>query len=427
MLRPGVPLVARAETGAKPKLQAIAAARLLALPADALVALLAGAALANPALHLTFDVDDDPPPSRPRIALPAVARVDEAIIEDTSGSLHAHVATQIPLLVRDRSLLPLAHAWLEGLEPSGWVSLTPADVARRCGTDEGRAEYVLHLLQLAEPDGLFARSLRECLTLQLRAQGDLTPAMAAVLENLPLLASGDLATLAERTGILAQSLPGLIGRLRRLNPKPGAHFESGSVALAAPDYLLLRDRTAGWELRQGRWLKPTLAPANAEARHLARDLRRASSLATLVENRDQLVLRTVRHALDWQADYLEGRSPWMRPLALADLASPLGVHETSIGRIRNHVVIGDRNGALRLRDLFVPAIPTVDGPPISPAELSSRIEDARSAFAGPGSLTDEQIRQSLLQSGIAVSRRTVAKYRGSLPRRPFKGSEKVSS
>lgn len=415
MRRPNVTPLVRAEAGARTRAQTIATARLLAMPSDALVMFLAGAALENPALHLAFDLDDDPPSARPRRIVPPSARIEEATLAGAPGSLHNHVATQIPLLVRDRDLLPLAYVWLEGLEPSGWVSLAPSEVAQQYGTSEERAEYVLHLLQGAEPEGLFARSLKECLTLQLRAQGDLTPGMAALLDNLPLLASGDLGSLAETTGILPQSIPALIGRLRRLNPKPGAQFQNDSVAPAAPDYMILRDKISGWELRPGRWLKPTLSLAAPKARHLARDLRRASTLARQVDNRDRLIMRTVFQALEWQSDFLDGRHPWLRPMALADLAGPLGVHETNIGRIRNHVVIGERARAIRLRDLFAPAIPTVQGAPISPQELKSRIAAIKSELLQSETVTDEAIRTALVKSGVKVSRRTVAKYRSQLP------------
>jgi RNA polymerase sigma-54 factor len=411
MFGSSVPVQTRAEAGAKVRVQPIVAARFLAQSSSEVVSLLAEASLANPALGLTLDLDDDPPTRRPRVAMPVVSAIDAETTAYTTGSLYAHVAMQISLLVRDRSLLPLAYAWLEGLEPSGWVNLTASEVAQRCGTSEESAEYVLHLLQGAEPDGLFARSLKECLTLQLRAQGDLTPGMSAILDHLPLLASGDLNALAERTGVLAQFIPGFVGRLRRLNPKPGVQFQSDHVALAAPDYLILRDTTSGWELQPGRWLKPTLSPEAPEARRLGSDLRSAASLASMVENRNRLVLRTVQQALNWQADYLDGRRSWLRPMVLADLAGPLGVHATSIGRIRNHVVIGDRNRALRLRDLFAHAISTVDGPPISSRELKSRIDKVKSGPTGSETLSDEQIRRVLMQTGIAVSRRTVAKYR----------------
>jgi RNA polymerase sigma-54 factor len=392
----------------------MAATRLLALPSDAVAMLAAQAALENPALRLGFDLDDAPP-SRPpgqfRIALPPVARLDETTLEAGPRSLYDHVAVQIPLLVRDPGLLPIAQAWLEGLEPTGWVGLAPQDVAARCRISEDRAEYVLHLLQGAEPDGLFARSLQECLTIQLRAQGDLTPGMAAILADLPLLASGDLSALADRTGILPAALPGMVGRLRRLNPKPGAQFLGGQVALAAPDLLIERQKGGGWDMRRGRWLRPTLSPAAPGARFLAADLRRASAFAGLAEHRDRLIFTAVRHALEWQSDFVEGVKPWPRPMALADLAVPLGVHETSIGRIRNHVVIGDGARAIRLRDLFASTVVTSSGAAISPQELAARIAAVVVSAAQGRRPTDDAIRQELSRAGIAVSRRTVTKYR----------------
>ncbi|MDR5654161.1 hypothetical protein [Ruixingdingia sedimenti] len=398
-------LQTRAEAG--PRAQTIAVARLLALSAVDIAVLTAQAALENPALRVGFALEEDPPPRR--IGAPPLARLDETMAGAAPQSLHEHVARQIPLLVRDRGLLPLAHAWLEGLEPTGWVGLRADEVAARCSAGVGAAEHVLHLLQGAEPDGLFARSLRECLAIQLRARDGLTPTMQALLDHLPLLAAGDLRALADRTGIPPQDLPALIGRLRGLDPKPGAQFQNAPAILPAPDFLIERVEGAGWDLRRGRWLRPTLDIAAPPARALAADLRRAAALAALVENRDRLIWRTAVQAAGWQGDFLDGRRDWPRPMALADVARPLGVHETSVGRIRNHLVIGDGSRAIRLRDLFAPGIATAAGP-ITPRELTARI--AAIAAAPAGALTDEAIRNALLRMGITVSRRTVAKYRG---------------
>lgn len=411
------PLLARPEAGPKigPRTgpQAVAATRFLALSADAFLEVLAQEALENPALTLRLNLGEADTEARPRraFALQNLVGPERTDGVAASQSLFEHVLRQLPLLVRDPALRPLAHVWLEGLEPSGWVSLTSSEVAARVGVSPEFAESVLLLLQDAEPDGLFARDLRECLAIQLRATDELTEDMLGLLANLPLLAAGDLTRLAEILGIGSARLSALIARLRRLNPKPGASFDNGPILTRAPDFLLTYSEGSGWALQPGRWLQATLDLTSPMVGSWAAQLRRASVLAKLTENRDRLIYGAAQQAIALQAAVLNGDRRWPVPVGLADVARPLGVHETTIGRIRDHVLIGDGHRAVNLRQFFHPAIPNATGPRLTPTELTQRIREIRARPSDNGPLSDETIRRVLVGQGIAVSRRTVTKYR----------------
>lgn len=413
MLRSGMQIRSRAEAAPGASLQTIAVTRFLATSSIEILELTAQAALANPALDVAFELEPEPRmhANRHRSTIPPLARLDDAAQETQSPSLYEHVARQLPLLVRDGRLHIVAHAWLEGLEPSGWVSLAAHEVAAKCLVSVECAEHVLGLMQSAEPNGLFGRTLRECLSIQLQALDEMTPQMECLLANLPLLASGNLRKISEKTGLPDQMLPQLIARLRRLDPKPGAQFQTAHMMLPAPDFVLERIQGTGWDLRRGRWLRPTLKITDPKARKLAGDLRAAAMHVALVENRDRLIYRAAVQAVSLQSRFLDGAIDYLRPMSLADVAGRLEVHDTTIGRIRKHVVIGDGAGAILLRDLFTPAIPTADGHAISPRELSARIREIGAALTTSGRISDEAIRNELHRQGVMISRRTVTKYR----------------
>lgn len=359
----------------------------------------------SPALALSFSVT--PPKRRPWRPAAMVAS-NEALpgLVATGGSLTAHVQEQLGWLVPDRRLHPVAMAWLERLEPSGWVSATPAEVAQAAGVAETTATDILGQLQKAEPSGLFSRTLKECLAGQLEAESALTPPMQTLLDNLPLLADGALGELASLCGVDQSGIAVLIGQLRGLNPKPGADFGAAAPLPPSPYLYLYRDDNGGWELERNSFIKPTLSiDAAAQAKLTASD----RALIRSVEDRDALVFRTVRAALDHQGAFLDGQIPAPRVMTSAMLADRLGVHETTVGRIRKHLTLGTDAGQIALKDLFFRGIGQGATGPVSAPELVIRIRNIMSG--GNGRLSDREISGALAEAGLTVSRRTVATYR----------------
>jgi RNA polymerase sigma-54 factor len=413
MVRTGLEALIGTETATRSLAKTIAATRFLTMTASDISILLAKTGLSNSTLGVSFTLDDTRASDTARrspVPFP-LAGFDVEELADAPASLYEHVTRQIPLLIRDRALLPIALAWLDSLEPTGWAGASTEQIAVTCKVGENLAEHVLTQLQAAEPDGLFARNLRECLSLQLRAQAKLTAAMQLLLDNLPLLASGDLRGLVDKVGIPENELPGLIGRIRQLNPKPGTQFHSGIVVQAAPDLLLERNNDGEWELQRSSWLRPTIDLKSDTGKSLARELRAASVLSTMLSSRDLLVFRTAQQSVKFHTAYLDGLIPYPRPMSLADIARPLDVHETTIGRIRSHLTIGDGRHAIKLSSLFLSTAASSASREVSARELTSQIKNLLSSSAYLRNPSDETIRSSLQFQGIEISRRTVAKYR----------------
>jgi RNA polymerase sigma-54 factor len=385
---------------------------------DRLLALIVSRALSHPGLRLCFDIEETI--SRHRygpgqgFAAPTSFALPYRGLQSDEDSLLDHVAKQIPLLVREPAALPIAQAWLEVLEPTGWVSETVEDVSRQAKCDQNVALHVLRLLQGAEPAGLFARSLGECLENQLRAQGDLSPSMSALLANLPLLADGDMGKLASVSGIERADLPELIARLRRLNPKPGTSFDCGPVPTRAPDLVLSNTLGEGWVLRRESWLRPLLSVSTSVGRHAAREAAEARSFLRSLERRDQMVITVAQAVLAAQADFLEGRIEFPKAVTPRQIADEVALHETTVRRIRSHLLIGTSRGTLALKSLFEPAIDVGPGGLRAVSEIKSRIASMVGTEGAAIARSDREIQKALAEIGIVIARRTIAKYRATL-------------
>ena len=160
-------------------------------------------------------------------------------------SMYAYVSAQmlqLGLTPKDRVI---AQMLIETLEPSGWLGQTVEDIAARLMVDEMQVERVLIRLQDIEPAGLFARNLRECLRLQARDRGILRADFIVMLDNLALLAEGDLKRLRKLTNATPERLSEMLRQLRALDPKPGTRFSDRSNPIQPPD-LIVRRSFDGW-------------------------------------------------------------------------------------------------------------------------------------------------------------------------------------
>ncbi|RGP36366.1 RNA polymerase factor sigma-54 [Pseudotabrizicola alkalilacus] len=335
---------------------------------------------------------------------------DAERLPQSDAGLIAHVESQLSLLVRDREDRRIAQSFLLALEPSGWLSASLAEIAADAGCSVARAELVLRQLQAAEPTGLFARSLAECLTLQAEEQGCLTPAFAALLRNLPLLAAGETEALAAACACGDDMVLDMTRTLRRMNPKPGAAFAEASV-VGRPCDLILRRDDDGWLLELNAQTVPALRLESGTDTPI-HALREARALIQAVERRNATVLTIATEIITRQDAFLRGHAP-LAPLTINDLASATGLHRSTVSRATAALTLSLPNRTLGLRSLLCASAPAArqqEGPLSVQAVLDlMRALVAKEDAANP--LTDEALAKLLLPEGAALARRTVVKYR----------------
>jgi len=358
-------------------------------------------------------------PRRARAAVDARALVER--LAAPPDSLPEHLLAQLRLRgvnTRERALA----AWLIGnLERDGYLREPLDDLAARVGATLAELERALGLVQSLEPVGVGARSLAECLLLQLQAQasGDAV-AIQIVRGHLKLLATGREVEMAARLDVSMERVRAAIQAIRRLEPRPGRPFGAAAPAQAVRPELTIARLADGYavvvpeddelpSLRGDR-----AAGAGPPGEPLAKEWRRASCLIDALAQRRR-TLRLVGEAIvARQRPFLDEGPAHLRPLALAEVAEATGLHPSTVSRAVANRYVDTPHGILPLRRLFATALPRDTERELSPARVQERIRALVAAEDPRAPRTDGELTGALADEGILLARRTVAKYREAL-------------
>jgi RNA polymerase sigma-54 factor len=218
------------------------AIRLLAMSNMELTEFVAEQAERNPLL----EIETRPAPAIPvRRAAPAGGDADglQTLAEDIS--LWRHLRAQIGAMRIPPDLADMASLIADELEDDGYLRVPLEEVAQRHRLSARNAIRALATVQACEPTGVGARSLQECLALQLRDRDRLDPAMQALLANLKLAAAGRLSQLERLCGVDAEDLADMLAELRELDPRPGARFQVVTTQVAVPAVFVHRTGSGG--------------------------------------------------------------------------------------------------------------------------------------------------------------------------------------
>lgn len=339
--------------------------------------------------------------------------------QSAGPSLMAHVIAKLDALAATGRERQIAMILAEALEPSGWLGRPLAAMAADVGCSLPQIEAVLTRLQAIEPAGLFARNLAECLRLQLIETRQLDSAFDTILQNLDLLANGDmtrLARLARLAGVDDAELMRRFRIIRSLNPKPGTQFSAFAAdPVREPDLLAERLSAGGWAVSLNRSALPSVQVQKSDQGSTGA-LTAAKALERMVAARNSTLLRVGREVLQRQKLALEGGPGRLVPLTMAEVATALGLAESTISRVVAGASVDTPQGTWWLRQLFSGRVsPGQEGDAaISTAALRDRLGRLIAAERSDQPLSDHEIARLLAQSGTPVARRTVAKYRAML-------------
>jgi RNA polymerase sigma-54 factor len=340
-------------------------------------------------------------------------------------SLADHIGEQIGLILTDPGDRLIARFLTDGLNEAGYLELDLAAAADQLGAPLERVEAVLAALQTLEPTGLFARSVRECLALQLKERDRLDPLMALLLDNLDMIAGHDLAGLARRIGADREDLLDMLAELRALDPKPGRAFAAGPVEAVVPD-VFVREGPDGWLIELNADILPRVLVNRAYYASVTRKARDAGEKTFLVDclqtanwltrsldQRAQTILKVATEIVRQQDGFLHRGVAHLRPMTLKLVAEAIEMHESTVSRVTASKYIATPRGVFEMKYFFTTALGSSTGEAEHSAEaVRHRIRQLIDAESVDAILSDDTIAETLQrEQGIEVARRTVAKYR----------------
>ena len=342
-------------------------------------------------------------------------------------SLREHLASQIAIDIVDPVDRMIGLYMIEALDESGYLQADAETVAAQLNCAPGRVAAVIERLQQIDPPGIFARDLSECLAIQLRARGRLTSPMRNLLQNLDLVAMGDLNKLAKACGVSVDAAVCLIEEVKKLNPRPASAFDVSAIQPIVPD-LIMRSHHGGWLIELNNETLPRVLVDNQYYSRISRSAAKkedreyisecyqsANWLVKSLHQRATTIIKVASEIVRQQEAFFAKGVQGLRPLILRDIASAVDMHESTVSRVTSNKYIATPRGIYELKYFFSQAIGGGEGSTVHSAEsVRHRIKKLIDQEAPDAVLSDDMLVEVLQTEGIDIARRTVAKYRESM-------------
>ena len=348
--------------------------------------------------------------------------IGEAIIDaiNADGMLTVGVETLA------NALNGVTDATVNGSESTPEVP-TVAELEDSVEVDE--VEAVLKRIQQFDPTGVGARSLSECLRLQLDALDTDVPyrevARSLVVDHMDALGARDFLALKRRCKLDEETLTEAIRVIQSLNPRPGSAVSEMEPEYIVPDVLVKRVK--------GRWnveLNPETTPKLRINDGYAKLIRRADSsrdntflkdnlqearwFMKSLQSRHETLLKVATKIVEHQRGFLEYGAEAMKPLVLHDIAEAVEMHESTISRVTSRKYMHTPRGIFELKYFFSSHVGTTTGGEVSSTAIRALIQKLTADEDSRKPLSDSKLAALLKEQNINVARRTVAKYRESM-------------
>lgn len=286
-------------------------------------------------------------------------------------------------------------------------------------------EAGLALLRQFDPPGVGARSLVDCLLLQLAAYDRQEPGHALAVEilrkHLLLLSRRDFYMLRRRLSCDEAQLHAAIALIRRLDPDPASRFTPRAPDYVVPDAIVIEHggrfvAQANPLLHRGVRLNERYVQMFRGCRRnrhpaMAQQLQEARWLVRNAEQRGDTILRVAHYIVERQQAFFRLGDIALRPMVLREVATELGLHESTVSRATGNKYLSSPRGCFEFKHFFPRELPMRQGPSCSAAAVRTLIQNLIDAETRHEPLSDVDIAAALQAQGIRIARRTVTKYR----------------
>jgi RNA polymerase sigma-54 factor len=375
-------------------------------------------------------VDDVVVPQETSSSGPAMDRDQEdwGATTETAPSLAQHLRDQLMISQMGERDRALAHMIIDSLDEDGYFKISFDELAALVPPEHDvRAEdflSALRMVQSLEPAGIAARTLEECLCLQLHALPEDTPGREVALKmcqgHLPLLANREWARLQHAVGCDEATLHTARALIRSLDPRPGQRFSAQEARYVVPDVIVkkVRDRWAAIinpaslpRVRLNRAYAEAIQSRSTSNQSLARHLQEARWLLRSIEQRFATIQRVADAIVARQRGFFEYGEVAMKPLTLKLIAGELGLHESTVCRVTNNKYMATPRGLFEFKHFFSRRLATENGGAASATAVRAVMKELIAAEDPRAPLSDAELARLLAQQGLKVARRTITKYR----------------
>jgi RNA polymerase sigma-54 factor len=334
---------------------------------------------------------------------------------------------QLRLTIMKPDVEAAAEAIVGNLNDDGYLDSTLEEIVASGPWPLSTVEKALSIVQQLDPTGVAARSLQECLLLQLKALGH-GDRLAATLvrDHFAKLQNYKLPELARALGVSIEQVAQELKIIKQLEPKPGRKYAPPDTHYIEPevyiekmddDYVIRFNDDGLPQLRINRQYRQMMdsKDTSKETRDYIKDrFRSAVDLMRNIEHRKQTIYKVCQCIIERQRDFLDKGIEFLRPMMLKDISEDIGMHLSTVSRVVNGKYAHTSQGVIELRRFFTEGMVNDDGEEVSTRIIKLKIKKMIEAEDPREPLTDDQIAQILAKEGQKLSRRTVAKYRDQL-------------
>lgn len=355
--------------------------------------------------------------------------LENIIPEETS--LQQYLLFQLGCLHLNEREQEIGAYLIGNLDSAGYLGVSTAEIAHDLGVEEKLVEWVLHFIQSFDPPGIGARSLQECLLIQLAQKGlDDEDLRKLVATYLPELGQGKINKVAAALNLPVSRVQELADIIKQLDPKPGAAFSSGEkIRYIVPDVVI--ERVANeFVILVNDSLVPRLTINQTYSTILNRSgqlhvdqvtknfvenkMNQALWLIRSIEQRRRTIYRVTEALLKKQKAFFQKGIRYLQPLTMREVAEEIGLHESTVSRAVSQKYVQTPHGIFEYKFFFTTGFSTANGDSASAESIKRLLTDLLKEEDPRKPYSDQKLAEMLQKQGIKIARRTVSKYREEL-------------
>ena len=342
------------------------------------------------------------------------------------SSLTDHLDEQLRYASDDPLVRRIGTEIIGNLDEDGYLRASDEEIAQRCQTTVEEVRKVVAIVQAFDPPGVAARSIQECLLIQLKADPNPDPVSVEIVEeHFEDLSRRRYPDIARALKLPLDRIMESVEEIMGLEPKPGRRFGGNDSRYIVPDvvvhkmgseYVVVLNEDGIPRLRVNSLYRSLLRnSSDGEARqYVDQKLRSALWLIKSVDQRQRTLRKVTQSIVKFQREFLDKGLPYLRPLSLRDVGEDIGMHESTISRVTTNKYVETPQGLFELKFFFHSGIASGDGEMVSSVSVKKMIQDLLANEDPSKPLSDQEVALILKGRGLTIARRTVAKYREEL-------------